>query len=116
MKHPSMKELGLPFPTEPDMIGWMMGNGNIGAYSFCMQALTIDYDAAVKGLQRLDEMHVNDKWLYCFWNDCFDRNTKLAIEAMNECPEEIIIEALDGISEERYNFKPIRKEAGQWKL
>lgn len=116
MKHQSYKELKMAFPSDPQLISLLMVEENIGAFSFCQQALAMNYDAAVEGLKRMDELHVCNKWLYCFWNDCFDRNTELAIQAMNECPEEIILEALDGISEHRFNFKQIRLEGGAWKL
>lgn len=84
-------------------------NRNIGAETFAREALNLDHDAAIKGLNRLLEWDVPAEYIYAFWNDCCHRDTKLAIEVMNTYSKLKFDEAMDFYSHDRSKLKDLKK-------
>ena len=73
------------------MVLFDFSDGNPGALRFSVEACQLDQPRAVEGLRRMRRSGIVGDKLYMLWNDCCDRDTKKAIDIMNERPIEDII-------------------------
>ena len=60
--------------------------GNPGAMTFVRIAYTSYPDLANLAFFRMERNGITGSALYMLWNDCCDRDTKLAVEAALYCP------------------------------
>ena len=60
--------------------------GNPGAMTFVRIAYTSYPDLANPAFFRMERNGITGSALYMLWNDCCDRDTKLAVEAALYCP------------------------------
>lgn len=95
--------------SEEELLILQVSNGNLGAETFAREAIELDHDAAVKGLRRLLDWDIPGEYFYALWNDCCKRDTKLAIEVMNNFSKTRIFEALDFFNHDRAKLKDIKK-------
>lgn len=60
--------------------------GNPGAMTFMLSAYNSYPDLADRALFRMQTNRITGSALYMLWNDCCDRDTKMAVEAALYCP------------------------------
>ena len=60
--------------------------GNSGAMTFVRIAYTSYPDLANLAFFRMERNGITGSALYMLWNDCCDRDTKMAVEAALYCP------------------------------
>ena len=61
-----------------------LSDGNPGCLMFVTQAMSDDLDAAFAAFQRAKVYDLKGSRLYMLWNDCCNRNTKLAVTILLE--------------------------------
>ena len=64
------------------MVSFDICEGNPGAFQFLMEAYEIDMFRAEKCFSRMDYYGIHGAALYMLWNDCCDRSTGDAMDAM----------------------------------
>lgn len=64
------------------MVSFDICAGNPGALTFLMQAYDVNMFRAERGFQRMQDNGITGSKLYMLWNDCCDRDTELALWAM----------------------------------
>ena len=72
------------------LVSFDIVKGNPGALTFLINAYDLDMIAAEKGFKRMEKAGITGSWLYMLWNDCCNRDTKKALEAMNKIDVEVI--------------------------
>lgn len=65
--------------------------GNLGALNFVMDAYALNALHAEEGFMKMLSIGVTGDKLYMLWNDCCDRDTILAVAAMNNLSESEIL-------------------------
>lgn len=73
------------------MVSFDICEGNVGALTFLMEAYDIDLFGAEKAFQRMQDNNITGSKLYMLWNDCCKRDTKKALNVMNNNTIEDII-------------------------
>ena len=63
-----------------------IAEGNPGAMTFMLSAYNSYPDLANLALIRMERNGITGSALYMLWNDCCDRDTKMAVEAALYCP------------------------------
>ena len=63
-----------------------IAEGNPGAMTFMLSAYNSYPDLANLALFRMERNGITGSALYMLWNDCCDRDTKMAVEAALYCP------------------------------
>ena len=63
-----------------------IAEGNPGAMTFMLSAYNSYPDLANLAFFRMERNGITGSALYMLWNDCCDRDTKLAVEAALYCP------------------------------
>lgn len=65
--------------------------GNTGALSFLMAAIRVDNGRAARAFRKMACNGITGSKLYMLWNDCCDRDTELALNAMERMSVEEIV-------------------------
>lgn len=77
------------------MVSFDICEGNMGALTFLMRAYDIDMGGAEMAFRRMQNNNIKGAKLYMLWNDCCDRNTKMALEIMKNNSIEDIVEHIN---------------------
>lgn len=91
------------------MVTFDICEGNVGALIFLMDAYDKTLFKAERAFQRMQDNHITGDKLYMLWNDCCNRNTKMAVDIMCENSIEDIMKHINyengrGISYEAYQI------------
>lgn len=78
------------------MVGFKITEGNPGCLTFLIDAYDQALFAAENGFERMQRAGIRGSRLYKLWNDCCDRNTAKAVEAMCVMDIDSIIKHIDG--------------------
>lgn len=95
------------------MVSFDICAGNPGALTFLMQAYDVNMFRAERGFQRMQDNGITGSKLYMLWNDCCDRDTELALWAMENMA---VSEIERHINYEGGRGLPIEKEKVNWWL
>ena len=93
------------------MVSFDICAGNPGALTFLMQAYDVNMFRAERGFQRMQDNGITGSRLYMLWNDCCDRDTELALWAMENMA---VSEIVRHINYEGGRGLPIEKEKVNW--
>lgn len=77
------------------MVGFDIWEGNPGALQFLMDAYRIDMFKAETAFRRMQDNNITGTKLYMLWNDCCDRDTKLALQISHTAPVDKILEHIN---------------------
>lgn len=77
------------------MVNFDICEGNAGALTFLIRAYDIDMGGAEMAFRRMQNNNIRGAKLYMLWNDCCDRNTKMALEIMKNNSIEDIVEHIN---------------------
>lgn len=77
------------------LVDFKICEGNPGALTFMINAYGMAPIHAELGFQRMRDNGITGSKLYMLWNDCCERNTAMALKAMNEHSIEDIIEHIN---------------------
>ena len=77
------------------MVTFDICKGNPGALTFLMLAYDEDMFKAERGFQRMLDNNITGSKLYMLWNDCCDRDTKMAVNIMCENDVDDIIKHIN---------------------
>ena len=65
------------------MVEFKICEGNPGALTFLMDAYRQEPFVAERAFQKMQDAAITGARLYMLWNDCCNRDTELAVRAMN---------------------------------
>ena len=72
-----------------------VAKGNVGAATFCMEALQSGNKNFFAALSRMLDLDITGEKIYLIWNDCCDRDTDKAIRVMLEESKADILDHID---------------------
>ena len=72
------------------MVSFDICEGNPGALTFLIEAYKISPFKAEGSFRRMQDNDITGAKLYMLWNDCCNRETRLALRVMFDYPIEVI--------------------------
>lgn len=77
------------------MVSFAICGGNPGALQFLIAAYDLNMFKAEAAFQRMQDNRITGAKLYMLWNDCCDRDTKLALQIAHTAPIDKIVEHIN---------------------